>query len=247
MKLIETLSKNELNELLTADYPNEIPSVGIFPYMFKIEDALYNLKGELSRGYYLGWSGQKSISIYFKKLIEYQDNPLWDSPAEIIGSMVRSKFIDKWNRLYSDLKKEYNPLIDYDMTETVEADNTDTKTYDVTNTDSGTSYNEDISRSNGNENNAIYGFNSNAPSNTDYSTDNSSDTTNTESEFDNTSSKTGTETFGISKDETKTTQGRRASASALLKDELDFRAKNLLYDIIYRDIDSIVVSQIYER
>ena len=246
MKLIETLTNSELEDLLSADV-EELVGIGIFPYLILTTDPLYNLKGELCRGYYLGSSGQKSISIYFRKLIEYQYDTRWDRPAQLIGSMIRSKFIDKWNRIYSDLKTEYNPILDYDTTETIKADNTDTKTYDVTNTDIGSSYNEDISRSNGNDTNALYGFNSETPSNTDYSTDNSSDTTNTESEFDNTSTKTGTETFGISKDETKTTQGRRASASDLLQDELDFRAKNLLYDIIYRDIDSIATSQIYER
>lgn len=246
MRLIETLTKEEFQNIAIAT-DVDIQSVGLFNYMFHNEDTLHSIKGELCRGYFLGHSGKKRISSYYSQILELANEGIIDNPSEIVGSMVRSKFKDKWEKVYADLILEYNPLQEYDFSEHKEADNTDTKTYDLTTSNEGTSSDENISVANGSDKDSIYAFNSQAPSNANLSVENSSDTNKSESEFENSETKTGTETFGITRDETKTTQGRKASASLLLKAELDFRAKNILFDIIYSDIDSIVASQIYER
>lgn len=60
-----------------------------------------------------------------------------------------------------------------------------------------------------------------------------------------TESKSGTDTRDLDRQIDTDTTGRRTAASELLDKELDFRNRQIFYDIVYRDIDSIATLQIY--
>lgn len=62
---------------------------------------------------------------------------------------------------------------------------------------------------------------------------------------DETNTKTGTENkeFGI--DETRTKNGRHTNGASLVNAELDMRSRQIFFDIVYRDIDSIIALSIY--
>ena len=60
-----------------------------------------------------------------------------------------------------------------------------------------------------------------------------------------TDSKSGSDSNYNKIDERYNKRGRDSSAAKLITEELDLRSQHILYDIIYRDIDSIATLQIY--
>lgn len=154
--------------------------------------------------------------------------------------------------------------ITYGSKENKTGNNTDNTTYNTTIKDNGKkATNETVNRKNDVQEDT-YGFNSTSPVNTDGSNETVTETTIGEADkntTENTSVKTGTDnkTFGINEetaksgndknskviDETISRNGRENSGAKLIEEELKLRNKNIFFDIIYSDIDSIITLQIY--
>lgn len=140
----------------------------------------------------------------------------------------------------------------------------DTLEYDTEVEDTGETGTKEVVDRADNHKNDIYGFNSvaavgdnkseatskitttgNAQDNTNH---NVSDKTGTEERtivHGKSEAKTGKDTEDIDGTVTTELSGRKASPSELIGKELDFRSKNIFYDIVYKDIDSIATLQIY--
>ena len=160
-------------------------STGIFTELQtkNVPWAELNIDTLLNHQYYINRSGKKIVS----PLIEnYTDNTDSLSSAEKseIADIVYNIFGDKWNKLYELLSLEYNPIHNYDMTETEEIEGTNatettrtgTDTTQGTGTDTithtgtqatahtgtiGVSSSESTQgTTNGNTSTEIYGFNS---------------------------------------------------------------------------------------
>lgn len=151
MKLRETLTKQQTIDLLSGNV------VGIFPSMILSEDAFYGKLYELCLGYYTARSGEKTISMTYERFISLiKENPeINKSPEELIGALIRGKFLDKWNRVYDVLiTSQYDALNNRESTEdktgnnqnkdthnttkAKEGNNTDVMTYDTENGRKGT-------------------------------------------------------------------------------------------------------------
>lgn len=290
MKIKDTLTLEEKSNLFLKS-----SVVGLFPQMILEDDAFYSLAYPICLGYYTVQSANKTVSPVYQHMYEFTreyalSQGLTDSTDEEIlalvnsklgGSVIRSKFIEKWTRVYNTLLTEqYSALDDYSETETKIGNDTDTITYDITDGKTGTNTDtvthdlktEDNGKTATNETTTItgekyndsYGFNSSAAVGDTVETDKSTETvsgeanknttqniqtkTGTESKaigIDETTKKTGTETktFGIN--ETRSRNGRNTSGADLVEKELNLRNKQIFFDIVYRDIDSVATIYIY--
>lgn len=152
----------------------------------------------------------------------------------------------------------------YDITDGKTGTNTDTVTHDVTTEDNGkTGTNETTTRIS-EMSNDVYGFNSSSPVGDTTENGSTSETVSglaDENTTQNIQTKTGTESkqIGINEQATKTgtetktfgvnekinRNGRRNACADLIQKELDMRAKNIFYNIIFDDVDSMATLQIY--
>ena len=182
-------------------------------------------------------------------------NALINENYEILEDMVK-------NETSNYTKNEVN---NYTKNETSNYAKNETKNYNNTINENGKT-NTDITTSSTNEkNNDVYGFNSSAPVGSDlnYGTDTENVKGDKEKNTtENVKQTTGNDTNGTigndekgttgnddkdtTKNETISRTGRNTSAQDLLQKELDFRSKNLFFNIVFRDIDSIIALEIYD-
>lgn len=142
--------------------------------------------------------------------------------------------------------------------------NTDRTDYNSTVEDNGNTGTHETTTTSRNTEDGVYGFNSSASVGDSNSEDTTSETVfgnandNTTHnlqtkggrdtktfDIDETESKTGTDTKTYGVDETITKSGRNSSSAELLDSELNLRDKFIFYDIVFKDIDSIITLSIY--
>lgn len=147
-------------------------------------------------------------------------------------------------------------------------DNSDTTTYNTTLTDDGKTGTKITTTTDGSTDNSIFGFNSNSAVNANVRTDEDTETITGKADDNtthNTRKNTGTdkkdfninETVTINNNNNETTNntgnnsetikisGRNNDAPDMIMKELNLRNKQIFFDIIYSDIDSITALQIY--
>lgn len=254
MKLLETLTEQQRTDIVLGT------SHGVFSNILQSTDVFYKDITDLAREYYFGRSGSKTVSPFYLRVAE-----LNQQPDTILGQVIRSKFIDKWTRIYSALVTEtYEPLDEFKEIETKKFGATKTRTgtnkdvidgTEVVTDTTKTSTKETTTRS-GETANDRYGFNSVSPVGNDTSNEQATETVSggledNVSQTDNTKNIDNTVTHNIStKDEnggqdTTERSGRNTSGAKLVEEELTLRNKQIFFDIVYRDVDSIMVLQIY--
>lgn len=223
MKLIETLTTQQTIDLLNGN------TVGFFSHLFKNSDTFYSKAPNLCLGYYTERSGEKTISPTYEKLIKLveENSSVTQTVDELLGNLIRSKFIEKWERVYDILiTEQYSALDNSSFTETKSktdnntktygmsiaknGSNMDTKTYNTTVEDTGENSNKQTTTRENNENNDFYGFNSSTPV-PESSSNNSESETTQGSALDNTNhninTKTGTDTIDYNINERETRSG----------------------------------------
>ena len=219
MKLLETLTNQQQIDMLNGQI------VGIFPTMISPSDLFYSKAKDICLGYYTNRSGCKNISRTFKTYIELTEmNPsITKSADEIIGEVIRGKFIDKWNRIYNILVKEQYDVLNNQDIKTIKTgqnkrvdgynssvgkkgNNTDVTTYDTNVEDNGKKGTNETVKRNANDMSDVYGFNSPQPIHDSFSTNIESETVVGEADKNTThnkQTKTGSETkvFGLNETE----------------------------------------------
>lgn len=191
----------KLNEVFT-DYINN----GIFTFLNSLDVPWKdkNISQQLNLHYHGNISGKKETSPLVDSLIV--ENKLTDNSKTMLAMSIFSIYSNKWSRLYRILSLEYEPIENYNMTETEQTvstnENTDTITTnttnsnDVTETNTGTNTSNDSESTTGKNvitdsrtitennnvtnNNALYGFNSVSGVNSD--SQNGTETRNTTDE-----------------------------------------------------------------
>lgn len=171
----------KLNEVF-ADYVNN----GIFTFLNSLDVPWRekNISQQLNLQYHGNMSGKKETSPLVDSLIV--ENTLTENSKNMLAVSIFSIYSNKWNRLYHILSLEYEPIENYNMTETEKTtstnENTDTITTnttnsnDVTETNTGTNTANDSENTTGKNtttdsrtisennnvtnNNSLYGFNS---------------------------------------------------------------------------------------
>ena len=245
MKIIETLTTQQKIDLFNGN------TVSFFVNLFQSTDSFYSMLYDLCLGYYTQRSGEKEISETYNKILDIinDNSEITESSDDILSKIIRNKFIDKWNNIYNALyEQQYNILDGYLRTNKKIANNTETMNYDNNINETGNRGTNISTTTEDTSSNDVYGFNSNSPVGNDVNTGKKSETVigNKDSNtYENDRNKTGTDTNKYNIDETNETNGRDGSASDYLNKEINFRIKNIFFDIIYSDIDSITTLQIY--
>lgn len=223
MKLLETLTLGQMIKML-----NNGEVVGIFPSMILSNDKFYSKLYDLCFGYYMQRSGEKTISLTYERLLQLVDAKIYtnETAENLIGKLIRGKFIEKWNRVYDVLiSEQYNALQNQDFTEqktgnnknvdthnttkAKQGTNTDTTTYDTNVEDNGKIGTSETTTRSAEDYNNVYGFNSTSPVGDTISNQTTSETIVGEADKNtshNIQTKTGTEAkqFGINESENHT-------------------------------------------
>lgn len=242
MKVKETVTKNELISTINRQI------IGIFRYLITVEDPYISLSAEMCCNYYLSHSGNKEISKIWEELIELTRGTTYTADSAL-GTIIRNRYKDKWHKIYRAFVTEsYNPLEEYDRTETRVAYNTETMTYNSQTEDDGSTGFKETTVNTTNTDDGLYGFNSknSVPSETSVESVNN---TRTRLPADNTNhnveSKTGTDSKDEDIDETITKTGRDTSPSDLIEKELSLRDRETFFEIVFIDIDKIATKGVY--
>ena len=245
MKMIETLTKQDKIDLMTGGI------VGIFPTMILSTDSFYSSLSDICLGYYTARSGEKTISPTYDKFREFiEEESITETTAEaLMGKLIRGKYIDKWNRIYTALvASDYSVLDEKTFNETKKGNNSDKITYDTVTKDDGKTATNETTTRNSDDDNGVFGFNSNSPVGSDTNSSTSIETTIGEADKntnENTRTKTGSDTKNITIDESIDRKGRETSAAKLIGDEINLRDRQNFFDIVYSDIDDIATIKIY--
>lgn len=182
--------------------------------------------------YFGNISGRKRISPLISKLLE-KDNTTVLSNERVaqLAEMLYSINHENWAREWATLLVEYNPVNNYDMTET----STETTERDASQSNTGTQEIE----SNDTTNNGVYGFNSETAVNSDETTE-TGNTTRT----DNLSQ-------SLSDDSTITRELHRSgnigvtTTQQMLQSERELYTWNFFYKIVFPTLDKILTLSLY--
>lgn len=156
-----------------------------------------------------------------------------------VGNVIYERFAYKWKKLYDALTTTYNPLHNYDMEEKRTPNITRTETFN--NVQDQRTPNV-TTTGNANATTGVYGFNGDSAKNSATNDGTSSESvTGTD-----TNVKTGNITNAETGTDTLTRKGNIGvtSSQQLLESEFEVR-KHDFYEMIYRDIDSILCLKIY--
>ena len=186
-----------------------------------------NINASLDMLYY-SKSGDKKVSSLVRRFII--DDELPEQNQDSIAEAAFTLFQSKWDKLYSTLFVEYNPIENYRMTESESIDR-DSAT---SGTNTGT-----ISDVGSNSNNAgLYGFNSSqsVPSDTVSGSDQSTQTQNL--------ANSQTVDEGIERTMTRSGNIGVTTSQQLLQSEIELWEWNF-FEQVFRDLDSVLTLKIY--
>lgn len=202
------------------------------PFTWLTQDMASNLDNM----FIFEYSGDKELSPLFKRMIYLSEHSAsTKTPIEYLADYVLQKYTDKWNKLYSAIiTSDYNPLENYNM-EQVETPDITKERNVKTNTKLKTT-------SEGDSNGSTHGFNSAVPVDTDGSHA-ESEVTVEGSEDDNNTNDVETET-GTRELERHGNIGVTTSQQ-MLESEVALREKINFYDIVLKDISSMLCLGIY--
>lgn len=179
--------------------------------------------------YLYRWSGNKPISPLIKQLCGSSET-LPANQYEIVAGVVWANYGDKWTRIYDTITAEYEPLENYDMSETYTGSRTD----DATTRDTA-SPNNNVIRSQTDAD--IYGYNSSSPSPSDKSVTETTQGKDITSDYDNTTLEGHTlarhGNIGVT------------TSQQMAESEIALRQYNF-FEGVYKDLDKILALPIYD-
>lgn len=209
----------------------------------------------LDTAYFVDRSYNKIISPLVERVLTMpyasENGTLTDRGRAYLANIIRMRYGEKWDKIYSTLKIQYKPLENYSMTEKGTDTNTNTKissgggaetlTHGKKTTTSG--------NNNGTENEKVYGFNSSSA--VPFNSQDTSATING-TVTDSGDDKTTFNNNGTVNDNGNTTHELTRSGNIgvttsqqMLEAEMDVRAKYIYLDIVFNDIDSVLTLPIY--
>ena len=175
------------------------------------------------------WSGYKSISPLVKHLLG-NDATMGSAGYNTLAGIIWAYFGEAWTRKYEALVTEYNPLNNYDMTETENSHIVDDATTGVTGSAANNSTTVNSSHN-------VYGYNSSTatPSESDSAT--TSQNTDMTTDYDNDRT--------ISRGLKRSGNIGVTTSQQMLQSELELRAYRF-FEEVYKDVDRIVALPIYD-
>ena len=244
MKLYETLTDNEWVTLLENG-----ESVSFFEWLINYEPLFINELPQICTEYFVGRSGSKTISPFYRRLIEQKDKGVDIEIHRTIADVLGNKFMKKWNRIYDSLTNiSYNPLDEKVYTKNYNGSRDDVTTYDTNVVNDSNFARKETSTTNEGSQNETWGFNSvnSVPREKDtVDTTNTTESNSTDNTDHSTEVKTGSDSIHNSYSNSETMSGRDSSPTQLVSKEISFRDRVIFFDIVMADIDSIVTIPIY--
>lgn len=175
------------------------------------------------------WSGYKSISPLVKHLLG-NDATMGSAGYNTLAGIIWAYFGDAWTRKYEALTAEYNPLNNYDMTETENSHIVDDATTGVTGSAANNSTTVNSSHN-------VYGFNSSSASPSESDSATTSQNTDMTTDYDNDRT--------ISRGLKRSGNIGVTTSQQMLQSELELRAYRF-FEEVYKDVDRIVSLPIYD-
>ena len=211
-------------------------------------------------------SGDKTVS----KFLEHF-TPLDATKINLLATYLADVYYSNWERLYNTLSFEYNPISNYDMTETETVSDTGENTKQQTTTDTATESRSDTSESeasnntttsnnvNGTQTGKKTGFNSGSFVDDTQQLNNQTESgaTNNTSTAETSSSKTGSLNSTNTVNGTDTTSknierelNRSGNIGVTTSQQMIESERNLylwrFFDVVFSDIDRILTLKVYE-
>lgn len=211
-------------------------------------------------------SGDKTVS----KFLEYF-TPLDATKINLLATYLADVYYSNWERLYNTLNLEYNPISNYDMTETETVSDTSENTKQQTTTDTATESRSDTSESeasnnttnsntlNGTQTGKKTGFNSGSFVDDAQQLNNQTESgaTNNTSTAETSSSKTGSLNSTNTINGTDTTSknierelNRSGNIGVTTSQQMIESERELylwkFFDVVFADIDKILTLKVYE-
>lgn len=270
LKLKETLTQNEITDLVVNSTP-----ITFFPYIITEEDIYYKYLYDLNIGYYFNRSGEKLVSPTFKNFKEISENYYellgtyirnkfsykW---KKIYEALENTQYNLEHEYIYNETKSGNNTdTTEYNSSNTLSGTNTDTKTYNTENVNDGNvGVKESTSRKTDSEND-VWGFNGgpqpsqadtdvlneifikDKDSNTTHNIETKTGTDTIDYNLNQTDSKSGNDTKTMMIDESRDVYGRKNPITDLIEKELNLRNREIFFDVVYKDLDSVLTLSIY--
>ena len=191
-------------------------------YVTNVFTWLDEEKADIYDFLYFHNSYSKIISFLYEEVVENA------SLMSVLISSIIERYKDKWNRLYDSLiTQQYNPLENYSMEESEKSKVANVDSVKTNSSDSGTA----------NSTNDNYGFNSITAQPATKSTTTTSATS--------TNNVDGTKTTDSDKTLTRKGNIGVTTSQQMLESEVILRNKYLFQDIIFKDLDDILMLDIY--
>lgn len=188
--------------------------------------------------YYGNVSGEKIISpLVYKNLSE---GKLTTTKQALIASMIFSMFGTNWTKEWNTLSMQYDPIANYDMTETMTDDETVTE-YGKTHTKTGTE--TDAPNLTVSTSDTVHGFNSSNAVPTDARSQGTSGSDITT--YDTSDADSGEDTQTRNYELTRKGNIGVTSSQQLLESERNLWMWNYFLDVVFPDVDKILTIPIY--
>ena len=202
----------------------------------------------LDAEYFGNYSGSKNLSPLVKRLLNAdEDTTLSNTRINQLASIIYNLNGVNWAKEYATLGFEYNPISNYDMTETETASGTtsnekhNTGTVGDVRTESGTS------SASGSADNDIYGFNSSTAVNDTASETTSSATAQNTVNDTRTDNLTETDAGERSDERTLTRSGNIGvtTSQQMIQSERDLYLWNFFYKVVFPSVDKTLTIATY--
>ena len=231
----------DLNKMIDV-YANYETDGGVFSPMSNAPWVETMTGLNLDIAYLDGHSGERYCSNFINHRLDDSNNLSSDNRT-LIANILWAMFGIQWTRLWATMKPtDYDPLTNYQMTENETGSHTDTRTPDLTRTHTGTDKNEGESTSN-NQNN-LWGFNSDTSVPSDMS--DGTTTANATNTRDLTDTETGTDKTEGENTRKLTRTGNIGTNTFqnLLQQERNIWMYNF-FEQVFKDVDSVLTIPIY--
>lgn len=235
--MVETIPLITLNEAY-SDYETK---GGLFSNIGNLPWSSIMVGAQMDTLYFDTHSGERFGSRIITRRVG-ADGSLATADRKTIAVLVYATFRTQWSGLWATMNPSYDPMTNYQMIEDETGNHTDTRTPNLTRKHSGTDANEGNSHVN-NQNN-LWGFNSDVAIPADMS---DGDTTvNTTNTSDLTDTETGTDITAGDNTRTLTRKGNIGTNTFqnLLQQERNLWIYNF-FEQIFKDVDSVLTIPIY--
>lgn len=230
-------------------FPN--PSNGIFNYI-NIENTGLTNKNYLNILYHTN-NSEKSISPLLESFVT--DNTITVDNLTTIGHLIEQMYTEKWKGLYKTITLSYNPIENYNMTESenTETDFTNNQTNNSTTQNKNNLSQTDTStvQNTSNVDMQTYGFNSSTAVDKDKNSSTDDTTNNYTSSSENTMNMTNQNTSSENvNNNTKRTLNRSGNIGVTTNQTMIKQERALwdwnYYNTVFKDIDNLLTLSIYE-